>query len=54
MMFRVLVISLGVIINCVAHDIIDHAWQTAPSGVTIGLRNKLMDDSYIVLSESPI
>ena len=49
MKFRVIVILLGIISNCIAHDnIIDHAWQTSPSGVTISIRNKLMDDPYIV------
>ena len=32
-----------------AHEVfLDHAWQIIPDGVTISLRNKLMDDPYVM------
>lgn len=35
-----------------AHEVfLDHPWQIIPDGVTISLRNKLMDDPYVLTIE---
>ena len=39
-------------IQSFSHKIfLDHAWQIIPDGVTISLRNKLMDDPYVLTIE---
>ena len=42
-----LVFICALSINSYSHEVfLDHAWQIIPDGVTISLRNKLMDEPY--------
>ena len=43
---------LMIVLQGFAHEVfLDHAWQIIPDGVTISLRNKLMDDPYVLTIE---
>jgi hypothetical protein len=46
---RYIAIVLMIVLQGSAHEVfLDHAWQIIPDGVTISLRNKLMDDPYVM------
>ena len=49
---RLIALVLMIVLQGSAHEVfLDHAWQIIPDGVTISLRNKLMDDPYVMIIE---
>ena len=46
---RFIALVLMIALQGSAHEVfLDHAWQIIPDGVTISLRNKLMNDPYVM------